>query len=48
MDATEILKTRLRRLEAEVNAAGRNKIEFKQQKVKTENMSFVGGNGRSS
>jgi hypothetical protein len=45
MNATEILEIRLHRLEAEVNAAGRNKIQFCQERVQRNSMSFIGGNG---
>ena len=46
MKHTEILKNKLIQLADEVNSEIGSNIKFNQQKIKKENMSFSGGNGR--
>ncbi len=46
MENTKILKNKLIQLESEVNSDFMHNIQFHQQKVTKENMSFSGGNGR--
>ncbi len=46
MENTKILKSKLIKLEEEVNSNSVYNIKFHQQQVTKENMSFSGGNGR--
>jgi hypothetical protein len=46
MKNIEILKNKLIQLESEVNINPLHNIEFHNNQVKKENMSFTGGNGR--